>query len=55
LPPISNGEAFYCQGWSEPDAGSDLASLTTTAVKDHGHTKNLIRIHKERLKWLKKQ
>ncbi len=34
LPPIAAGEAFYCQGWSEPDAGSDLASLTTTAIKD---------------------
>ncbi|MCP4750761.1 MAG: acyl-CoA dehydrogenase [Proteobacteria bacterium] len=34
LPPIAKGEAFYCQGWSEPDAGSDLASLTTLAIKD---------------------
>lgn len=34
LPPIAKGEAMYCQGWSEPDAGSDLASLTTLAIKD---------------------
>ena len=31
---IAKGEVVYCQGWSEPDAGSDLASLTTTAIKD---------------------
>ncbi len=37
LPPIAKGEAFYCQGWSEPDAGSDLASLTTTAIKEGDH------------------
>lgn len=34
LPPIARGEAFYCQGWSEPDAGSDLASLATTAIRE---------------------
>lgn len=34
LKPIGEGKAFYCQGWSEPDAGSDLASLTTMAIKD---------------------
>ena len=34
LPPISKAERFWCQGWSEPNAGSDLASLTTKAVQD---------------------
>jgi alkylation response protein AidB-like acyl-CoA dehydrogenase len=34
LPPIARAEVQYCQGWSEPNAGSDLASLKTTAIKD---------------------
>jgi alkylation response protein AidB-like acyl-CoA dehydrogenase len=37
LPPMARGEIVWCQGWSEPDAGSDMAAIRSKAIRDSDH------------------
>lgn len=37
LKPMAKGEIMWCQGWSEPNAGSDMAAIRTKAIRDGDH------------------
>lgn len=49
LPRILSGDDIWCQAWSEPNAGSDLANVETTAVREGGDF--LITGHKRWTSW----
>lgn len=37
LPPMARGEVIWAQAWSEPGAGSDMAAITSKAIRDGDH------------------
>lgn len=37
LTPMANGEVMWAQAWSEPNAGSDMAAIRSTAIRDGDH------------------
>ena len=37
LPPMASSEEVWAQGWSEPNAGSDMAAIQATAIRDGDH------------------
>jgi alkylation response protein AidB-like acyl-CoA dehydrogenase len=49
LVPITEGKSLWCQGFSEPDAGSDLASLRTRATRHSGPDGDVYKINGQKI------
>ncbi|MEO7247590.1 MAG: acyl-CoA dehydrogenase family protein, partial [Novosphingobium sp.] len=49
LDPITLGKTLWCQGFSEPNSGSDLASLRTRATLDHAAGGDVYRINGQKI------